>query len=198
MNALILATDILEKIILLALIGLSIWSVSIMIEKRRLFRTELNNDIFSQLQKKLNESPSKSNFLNDLNSNFFLNRVLSKAIRQSSDAETFEKALSGSVKTEKIQFERGLSVLATLGANAPFIGLFGTVLGIIRAFAYLGTQSGSSAVMSGVSQALYATALGLLVAIPAVIANNYFAHHLRLALQKCEALRDELVARKIV
>jgi biopolymer transport protein ExbB/TolQ len=141
---------------------------------------------------------SKAGLLSEIKDNLFLNRVLTKSLEQSSDSESFEKAMSGAVKTEKIQFEKGLSILATLGANAPFIGLFGTVLGIIRAFAYLGTQSGSSAVMSGVSQALYATAMGLLVAIPAVVANNYFAYHLRLAVLRCEALRDELVARKIV
>ena len=198
MNALIVVTDIFEKIILLSLVALSIWSVAIMIDRRRLFKKEFSNDLFDRLQKKFALVPSKSNLLSELNENIFLNRVLTKSLQQSSSAETFEKALSGVVKTEKIQFEKGLSVLATLGANAPFIGLFGTVLGIIRAFAYLGTQSGSSAVMSGVSQALYATAMGLLVAIPAVVANNYFAHKLRIAMQKCEALRDELVARKIV
>jgi biopolymer transport protein ExbB len=197
-SALIVATDVLEKIILLSLIALSIWSVTIMIDRRRLFKKEFKNDLFDHLQKKLATVPSKSNLLADLKDDLFLNRVILKSLQQSSDAATFEKALSGAVKTEKIHFEKGLSILATLGANAPFIGLFGTVLGIIRAFAYLGTQSGSSAVMSGVSQALYATAMGLLVAIPAVVANNYFAHGLRQVLQRCEALRDELIARKIV
>lgn len=198
MNALIMLTDVMEKIILFMLIGLSIWSIAIIIEKRRSYQREFKNDHFENLQSKLGQIKSKSLLSSELKEDLFLNRVLLKSLDQSSNAETFEKALSGVVKTEKMKFEKGLSVLATLGANAPFIGLFGTVLGIIRAFAYLGTQSGSSAVMSGVSQALYATALGLLVAIPAVVANNYFAHHLRLAMQKCEALRDELVARKIV
>lgn len=198
MSSLIVATDILEKVILLVLIGLSIWSVSIMIDRRRLFKKEFRESSFENLQKKLAGSQNRIGFLNELKEDDFLNRVLSKSIQQASDAATFEKAVSGVVKAEKLQFEKGLSILSTLGANAPFIGLFGTVLGIIRAFAYLGTQSGSSAVMSGVSQALYATAMGLLVAIPAVVANNYFAHHLRTAVQSCESLRDELIARKIV
>lgn len=198
MNSLIVATDVLEKIILFSLIGMSIWSVSIMIDRRRVFRKEFRPEAFVNLQKKLFDAKSRSAVLNELKEDDFLNRVLSKSLQQASDVMTFEKAISGVVKSEKIQFEKGLSILATLGANAPFIGLFGTVLGIIRAFAYLGTQSGSSAVMSGVSQALYATAMGLLVAIPAVVANNYFAHHLRTAIQSCESLRDELIARKIV
>ena len=198
MNALIVATDVLEKIILLTLIGLSVWSVSIIIERRRIFKKEFRPESFNYLQKKLNEKLTKTALLSDLKEDEFLGRVLSKSLNQSSDVSTFEKAVSGVVKSEKLQFEKGLAILATLGANAPFIGLFGTVLGIIRAFAYLGTQSGSSAVMSGVSQALYATAMGLLVAIPAVIANNYFAHNLRAAVQSCESLRDEMIARKIV
>ncbi len=198
MSALILLTDILEKIVLIILIGLSIWSIAIIVEKKRLFKKEFQQDTFEDLQKKLSEGLSKTNLKQNLKNQFFLDRVIEKSLSQSSDEATFEKAMSGVVKLEKINFEKGLSVLGTLGANAPFIGLFGTVLGIIRAFAYLGTQSGSTAVMSGVSQALYATALGLLVAIPAVVANNYFVHHLRLALQKCEALRDELIARKII
>lgn len=198
MNALIVATEIFEKLILFVLVGLSIWSIAIIIDRRRLFNREFKNELFETLQIKLAKLGTKAQLSSEITEDLFLNRVISKSLAQSSDSATFEKAISGVVKTEKMKFEKGLSILATLGANAPFIGLFGTVLGIIRAFAYLGTQSGSSAVMSGVSQALYATAMGLLVAIPAVVANNYFAHNLRLAVQKSEALRDELVARKIV
>ena len=198
MNALIVATEIFEKLILFVLVGLSIWSIAIIIDRRRLFNREFKNELFETLQIKLAKLGTKAQLSSEITEDLFLNRVISKSLAQSSDSATFEKAISGVVKTEKMKFEKGLSILATLGANAPFIGLFGTVLGIIRAFAYLGTQSGSSAVMSGVSQALYATAMGLLVAIPAVVANNYFAHNLRLAVQKSEALRDELVARKII
>lgn len=198
MSALILATDILEKMILLVLLGLSIWSVMIMIDRRRLFKKDLPEESFFQVQKILSQSPSATQLQKEISANLFIHRVLKKSLAQASDAVGFERALSSTIKMEKLNFEKGLSVLATLGANAPFIGLFGTVLGIIRAFAYLGTQSGSSAVMSGVSQALYATALGLMVAIPAVVANNYFAHQWKKTLQLSEAIRDEMLARKIV
>jgi len=82
---------------------------------------------------------------------------------------------------EKKDLERFLIVLGTLGNNAPFIGLFGTVLGIIKAFNDLAVtgQSGVSVVMAGVSSALIATAFGILVAIPAVAANNYFVTRLK-------------------
>lgn len=79
---------------------------------------------------------------------------------------------------ERLRMERYLMILGTMGNNAPFFGLFGTVLGIIKAFHDLaqsgGTAGGATAVMAGIAEALVATAMGLLVAIPAVIAYNYF------------------------
>ena len=72
---------------------------------------------------------------------------------------------------EKHKMDKGLVILGTLGNNAPFIGLFGTVIGIIKAFHDLAQnpEGGPSVVMAGVSEALVATAVGILVAIPAVI-----------------------------
>lgn len=90
------------------------------------------------------------------------------------------KAMEGSMESlivgERQNLDRGLVILGTLGNNAPFIGLFGTVLGIIQAFNDLAInpKGGPSVVMSGISEALVATAVGLLVAIPAVIAYNLF------------------------
>jgi biopolymer transport protein ExbB len=91
---------------------------------------------------------------------------------------------------ERMDLEKNLVVLATLGNNAPFVGLFGTVLGIIKAFNDLAItgQSGIAVVMSGISSALIATALGILVAIPAVIANNYFATKLKQIQSNSESL----------
>jgi biopolymer transport protein ExbB len=82
---------------------------------------------------------------------------------------------------EKKELEKFLIILGTLGNNAPFVGLFGTVLGIIKAFndLALAGQSGVSVVMAGISAALIATAFGILVAIPAVVANNYFVTRLK-------------------
>ncbi len=77
---------------------------------------------------------------------------------------------------ERLELEKYLIILGTLGNNAPFVGLFGTVLGVIKAFNDLGMTgvSGVSVFMSGISAALIATAFGILVAIPAVVANNFF------------------------
>lgn len=89
----------------------------------------------------------------------------------------------------KIALEERLGILATMGNNAPFIGLFGTVLGVIQAFHSLG-RSGAmdvSSVMVGISEALVATAAGLFVAIPCVIVYNYYLRVTRVLLAQNEA-----------
>ena len=95
--------------------------------------------------------------------------------------EAVEKAVASTIDRRRLEYEQWLFVLGTLGNNAPFIGLFGTVLGIIRAFADLASSTGRaagggnpSAVMAGISEALVATAVGLFVAIPAVMAFYIF------------------------
>ncbi len=189
MELVIVLTDIAEKLILLTLLGLSIWSVSIMIDRRRLFKLEFLQDResvtkalktkdFTQARAWCKENPG------------FTSGALLAALDARSETEAIDRAVASYSKLERMRLEKGMAVLATLGANAPFIGLFGTVLGIIRSFAYLGSQSGSSAVMSGVSQALYATAVGLFVAIPAVVAFNVFSKKLKDIYAATESLRD--------
>ena len=114
MSALILATDILEKIILFGLLGLSIWSVMIMIDRRRLFKKDLPEESFFEVQKILSQSPSATQLQKEISANLFIHRVLKKSLAQASDAVGFERALSSTIKMEKLNFEKGLSVLATL------------------------------------------------------------------------------------
>jgi biopolymer transport protein ExbB len=98
-------------------------------------------------------------------------------------------AMDGAKAREKLRLERHLAFLATLGSNAPFIGLFGTVLGIIKAFHDLAASqaaAGASTVMSGISEALVATAVGLMVAIPAVVAFNYFSRRIKVRMAEME------------
>jgi biopolymer transport protein ExbB len=111
--------------------------------------------------------------------------------------EAVEKAMTSTATAEKLKMERGLSVLATVGSNAPFLGLFGTVLGIIQAFHDLAenTSEASEAVMAGISEALVATAVGLLVAIPAVVLYNLFARWVKGRLGRSESLADLVLAR---
>ena len=102
--------------------------------------------------------------------------ILAGLINVDKGPAAVEEILLGKRISEKFKMESRLVVLGTLGNNAPFIGLFGTVLGIIKAFHDLAMASNPnpSVVMAGVSEALVATAVGLLVAIPAVIAYNFF------------------------
>ena len=101
-----------------------------------------------------------------------------------------------SAKTQvRAEHERNLVVLGTLGNNAPFIGLFGTVLGIIKAFNDLAENPSGDAtvVMGGISEALVATAVGLLVAIPAVILFNYFNRRVRAAVVAADAVAHAIL-----
>ena len=195
MEALILITDIVEKAVLLLLLGLSIWSVTIMFDRRRFLKKQLSQDSFLKTKEKI-QSQKLANFQNS-NENFYdaIFTSVKNNVGPAANSEQIDRAVSSYIKEERPKLEKGLTVLATLGANAPFIGLFGTVLGIIRSFAYLGSQSGSAAVMSGVSQALYATAMGLFVAIPAVVAYNIFSNQVKKSVSKAEALRDLLITK---
>jgi biopolymer transport protein ExbB len=100
------------------------------------------------------------------------------------------EAMASARSHERLNMERHLGVLGTLGNNTPFIGLFGTVLGIIKAFADLSRNQtgGAAVVMSGISEALVATAVGLMVAIPAVIAFNIFQGRVRRTMGRVDAM----------
>jgi len=125
--------------------------------------------------------------------------VVRAALTQAgSGPDSVAKVVDANIKRARLDYESRLAFLATLGNNAPFIGLFGTVLGIIRAFSDLArnpSAAGASSVMAGISEALIATAAGLLVALPAVVAYNVFQRALRRASQRAMVLGDLLEAR---
>ncbi|MBL8631673.1 MAG: MotA/TolQ/ExbB proton channel family protein [Myxococcales bacterium] len=111
-------------------------------------------------------------------------------------ADAVEAAMLGAKARVKLRLERNLAFLGTLGSNAPFIGLFGTVLGIIKAFRDLAAnQSGGIAiVMAGISEALVATAVGLLVAIPAVVFFNFYNRQVRGISSHIDAVMQVILA----
>jgi biopolymer transport protein ExbB len=123
-------------------------------------------------------------------------RILKNALARSHHGpEGVEDLLIAASLAEREGLERRLLALGTLGNNAPFIGLFGTVLGVIRAFHDLAqTAGGPEVVMSGLSEALVATAVGLLVAIPCVIAYNYLSKKAKDILLGTESLGRYLMA----
>ena len=110
--------------------------------------------------------------------------------------------MQSAVALERRALERWLAYLGTLGNNAPFIGLFGTVLGIMGSFEELGrgaraagaTQAASQVVMTSIAEALVATAVGILVALPAVVAFNYFQRRLASLLSGTEVLSNLVLA----
>lgn len=113
-------------------------------------------------------------------------------------ADAVEQVIASTIARERPKYERSLSFLGTLGNNAPFIGLFGTVLGIIKAFHDLGRINIKGAViqqtvMTGISEALVATAVGLAVAIPAVVAYNAFTRWLKNMTARTNALGHAIV-----
>ena len=107
-----------------------------------------------------------------------------------------EERKEAAIEQERGRHERRLACLGTLGNNAPFVGLFGTVLGIIRAFHDLAGSSmqGTQAVMAGIAEALVATGVGLLVALPAVAAYNIFTRRVERAVSASEVLAHEILA----
>jgi biopolymer transport protein ExbB/TolQ len=110
--------------------------------------------------------------------------------------ESVEELLSGALGSEKARYEKRLGLLATLASNCPYIGLFGTVLGIVRAFNDLSRDMSSvgGGVMAGIAEALVTTAVGLFVAIPAVVAFNAFKGTVKQAVTDSESLCRELLA----
>jgi biopolymer transport protein ExbB len=106
------------------------------------------------------------------------------------------EAMAGAKSKLRLRLERNLAFLGTLGNNAPFIGLFGTVIGVIKAFHDLSAKKGQGpeVVMGSLSEALIATAVGLLVAIPAVLANNYFQRRVRTRIANTDAAAHNVMS----
>lgn len=124
------------------------------------------------------------------------NAVLFGLRQHAAGPDAVEDLVSGAITKEKERYDARLDILATLASNAPFVGLFGTVLGIIRAFKDLAesAQTANVAVMAGVAEALVATAVGLFVAIPAVVAFNAFKGRVKRATNNAQFLSRVLLA----
>ena len=121
-------------------------------------------------------------------------RALSHAMKhvKESGSKGLEELFNSFSLVERPELEKRLSFLATVGSNAPYIGLLGTVLGIMKAFNDLArdTQAGQQTVMAGISLALVATAAGLFVAIPAVVFYNYFQRQVKGILQSLDSVKE--------
>ena len=179
------------KLVVGILFIMSAWSVGIMIDRALMYSAARKQSrIFVQQvagalkDNKLDEAIS----IAERNKKSHIAKVVAtglsefqSASQQVSDAEVIEAAKRGlerSVAIVHAEMKRGLSALATIGSTAPFVGLFGTVFGILNAFKGIeqSKATGLSAVAGGIAEALVTTAFGLLVAVPAVWAYNYFTN----------------------
>ncbi len=191
------------------MLGLSVISVAIMLE-RAWFYWSLRDDVARLAQdlrnalrkgdldgarKQMESSPSAEAAV-----------VVAGLAEADRGAQAAEEAMRGAAALQRLKLERRLAYLGTLGNNAPFIGLFGTVIGVVQAFEALGDQqvvtaaaeasnmSAPTEVMAAIAEALVATAVGLAVAIPAVAMYNVFQRSARGILANTEALSRVLVA----
>ncbi|MEQ1664828.1 MAG: MotA/TolQ/ExbB proton channel family protein [Bdellovibrionales bacterium] len=181
------------------LILLSIISVGFIIERIMTLSSvqkkslQVHNQIQATLQN--NTLGDVAKISSDLTS--LEGRALSYGLRHIKEHGTkgLEEIFSAFSQSERPELEKRLNFLATVGSNAPFIGLLGTVFGIMDAFRGLATSQGDAqTVLIGISQALVATATGLLVAIPAVIAYNFFQKKVKRIMQSLDSARDICIA----
>ena len=193
--SLFIRADFIVKSVILMLIGCSIYSWAIIIEKFRLFKkVNLESEEFEE---KFWKSKSAETFYNSLpvdldNPMALLFRdsmqTLLKAKNKSNLSERMSSMLEVNIEKQMVALEKGFTFLATVGSTAPFIGLFGTVWGIMNSFQSIAISRNTSLaiVAPGIAEALFATALGLLAAIPAVVAYNKFNNDSKKYSQKLE------------
>lgn len=186
--------------VMVILLLLSIWSVAIMIDRRQVFKRELGNVKFDEVKKIINaKNWDLLKSWAESNPSFVAGAVLTAMAVDSKESETIDRAMQGYFTEQKLKLEKGLNLLATFAANAAFIGLLGTVMGIIQSFGILSSQQGSAmnAVMFGLAEALVTTAIGIFVAVPAAIAYNHFAQKLRNATLEASAVRDYFISKAV-
>ena len=181
--SLFLRADFIVKSVILMLIGCSIYSWAIIIEKFRLFK-KINLES-EEFEEKFWKSKSAETFYNNLPANvanpmslLFKDsmQTILKAKSKSNLNEKLGAVLEVNIEKQMSKLDKGFTFLATVGSTAPFIGLFGTVWGIMNSFQSIAISRNTSLaiVAPGIAEALFATALGLLAAIPAVVAYNKF------------------------
>ena len=181
--SLFLRADFIVKSVILMLIGCSIYSWAVIIEKFRLFK-KINLES-EEFEEKFWKSKSAETFYNSLPADvenptalLFKDTMQSllKVKSKTNLNERMASILEGNIEKQISKIDKGFTFLATVGSTAPFIGLFGTVWGIMNSFQSIAISRNTSLaiVAPGIAEALFATALGLLAAIPAVVAYNKF------------------------
>jgi len=200
---LFLRADIIVKSVIIILIAASIYSWAIIIEKYRLFKKI--NLTTEEFETKFWKSKSAENFYNNLPANIedpmanlFKDtmQVVIKSRSKSNLSERLTNILEVNIEKQMNNIEKSYTFLATVGSTAPFIGLFGTVWGIMNSFQSIAISRNTSLaiVAPGIAEALFATALGLLAAIPAVVAFNKFNSDSKKYSQKLESFSKKFTS----
>ncbi len=180
---LFIRADIIVKSVIIILIICSIYSWAVIIEKFRLFKKI--NESTEEFETKFWNSKSAESFYNNLPSNIndpmalVFKEAMQNLLKKRSKTDLHERMttmLETGIEKQMSKISKGYTFLATVGSTSPFIGLFGTVWGIMNSFQSIAISRNTSLaiVAPGIAEALFATALGLLAAIPAVIAYNKF------------------------
>ena len=193
--SLFLRADIIVKSVMIILIFCSVYSWAVIIDKFRLFKKI--NKSSEEFEQKFWNSKSAESLYNSLPSKIedpmelvFQNAMegLLKKKSRNNLSERMSSLLESGIEKEMSKIDKGFTFLATVGSTAPFIGLFGTVWGIMNSFQSIAISRNTSLaiVAPGIAEALFATALGLLAAIPAVVAYNKFNNDSKKYLEKIE------------
>ena len=192
---LFIRADIIVKSVIVLLIACSIYSWAVIIEKFRLFKKI--NETTDEFETKFWNSKSAESFYNNLPANIndpmalVFKDAMQNLLKRKSRTDVNKRIttiLETSIEKQISKISKGFIFLATVGSTAPFIGLFGTVWGIMNSFQSIAISRNTSLaiVAPGIAEALFATALGLLAAIPAVIAYNKFNNDTNNYSQKLE------------
>ena len=201
--SLFLRADIVVKSVMIILVAFSIYSWAIIFDKIRLFR-KINKSA-EEFEEKFWKSKSAETFYNNLPSanndpmaEVFKSsmQMVMKSRSKSNLSERLEGVLEANIEKQMTNVDKNYTFLATVGSTAPFIGLFGTVWGIMNSFQSIAISRNTSLaiVAPGIAEALFATALGLLAAIPAVIAYNKFSNDSKKYSQKLENFSKRFIS----
>ena len=201
--SLFLRADIIVKSVIIILIAASIYSWAIIIEKIKLFRKI--NLTSEEFENKFWKSKSAETFYNSLPvnlddpmANLFKDtmQVVIKSKSRSNLSERLNNILEVNIEKQMNIIDKSNTFLATVGSTAPFIGLFGTVWGIMNSFQSIAISRNTSLaiVAPGIAEALFATALGLLAAIPAVVAYNKFNSDSKKYSQRLESFSKKFLS----
>ena len=200
---LFLRADIIVKSVIIILIAASVYSWAIIFDKYKLFKKI--NKTSDEFEEKFWKSKSAETFFNSLPANIDdpmakVFRVTMQSVIKTRSKSNLSERLGGTLQSniEKQMniIEKNYTFLATVGSTAPFIGLFGTVWGIMNSFQSIAISRNTSLaiVAPGIAEALFATALGLLAAIPAVIAYNKFSSDSKKYFQKLENFSKRFIS----